>query len=115
MSTRPPRLVALLVASALLFAGAAVLSACGSGSSNRGATPSDAGTPTPGGTFVFPLPGEPVSIEPLNAQDASGLQVAHQVFRGSRSWVRNGDGVLTTQPDIAESWESKDAQTWIST
>ena len=92
MPTRPPRLVVLLAASALLFAGAVVLSACGSGSSNGGATPSDKGTPTPGGTFVFPLPGEPVSIEPLDAQDASGLQVAHQVFQGLTKWVLKADG-----------------------
>ena len=113
MLTRPPKLIALFAASALLFVGAAALSACGSGSSNGSAPPSDQGTPTPGGTFVFPLPGEPVSIEPLDAQDSSGLQVAHQVFQGLTRWVRDGDGVLTTQPDIAESWESKDAQTWI--
>ena len=53
-----------------------------------------------------------MSIEPLDAQDSSGLQVAHQVFEGLTRWQLD-DGVLTTAPGIAESWESKDAQTWI--
>ncbi len=92
--------------------GAASLAAC-DGGSGSGATPAaDEGTPTPGGTLVYPLPGEPVSIEPLNAQDSSGLQVAHQVFEGLARWVLD-DGVLATRPGIAETWESKDAQTWI--
>lgn len=97
---------------ALLVAGAASLAAC-DGGSGSGVTPAaDEGTPKPGGTLVYPLPGEPVSIEPLNAQDASGLQVAHQVFEGLARWVLD-DGVLTTRPGIAESWESTDAQKWI--
>jgi peptide/nickel transport system substrate-binding protein/oligopeptide transport system substrate-binding protein len=89
-----------------------MLAACSNGAGG-GATPAtDVGTPKPGGTPVYPLPGEPVSIEPLNAQDSSGLQVAHQVFEGLTRWQLD-DGVLTTQPGIAETWESKDAQTWI--
>lgn len=111
MSLRPHRL-ALLLAIAALLVGAAALSACASGTSDGGTT-SDEGTPKPGGTFAFPLPGEPLSIEPLNAQDASGLQVAHQVFQGLTKWVLSDDGVLGTEPDIAETWESTDAQTWI--
>ena len=67
---------------ALLFGGAAALAACASGSPDGGGVPTDKATPKPGGTFTFPLPGEPVSIEPLNAQDSAGLQVAHQVFQG---------------------------------
>ena len=113
MSLRPTRIAVLLAMAALLVVGAAALAACGSGSSGGGGATSDAGTPKPGGTFTFPLPGEPLSIEPLNAQDASGLQVAHQVFQGLTKWVLNDDGVLGTEPDIAEKWESTDAQTWI--
>jgi oligopeptide transport system substrate-binding protein len=93
--------------------GAANLVACSSGS-DGGATPAaDQGTPKPGGTLQYPLPGEPVSIEPLDAQDSSGLQVAHQVFEGLTRWELDDDGVLTTKPGIAEKWESKDAQTWL--
>ncbi len=114
MSSRPFRLVVLLAIAALLFGGAAALAACGSASSGGGGAPSgDGGTPKPGGTFTFPLPGNPMSIEPLNAQDASGLQVAHQVFQGLTKWVLDDDGRLITKPDIAESWESEDAQNWI--
>jgi peptide/nickel transport system substrate-binding protein/oligopeptide transport system substrate-binding protein len=112
MALRPLRLVVLLAMAALLFVGAAALGACASGSSDGG-VPKDKATPKPGGTFTFPLPGEPLSIEPLNAQDASGLQVAHQVFQGLTKWVLNDDGVLGTEPDIAKTWESADAQTWI--
>jgi peptide/nickel transport system substrate-binding protein/oligopeptide transport system substrate-binding protein len=113
MPARSLKLIVVVLALALLVAVPASLAACSSGSSD-GETPSDdQGTPKPGGTLVFPLPGEPVSIEPLNAQDASGLQVAHQVFQGLTKWVRNDDGVLVTEPDIAEKWESADAQTWV--
>jgi len=112
MPSRSRRLVVLLAAAALLVVGAAALASCASGSSD-GAGTSDEETPQPGGTFTFPLPGEPVSIEPLNAQDSSGLQVAHQVFQGLTRWVLNDDGVLVTEPDIAETWESADGQTWI--
>jgi oligopeptide transport system substrate-binding protein len=111
----PPRLLTLpvvLLAAVLLVVAAASLAACND-ASDAGPVNDDRGTPKPGGTLAFPLPGEPVSIEPLNAQDASGLQVAHQVFQGLTKWVRNGDGVLVTEPDIAASWESQDAQTWV--
>ena len=97
---------------ALLVGGAAALAACASGSSDGGGVPKDKATPKPGGTFTFPLPGEPLSIEPLNAQDSSGLQVAHQVFQGLTKWVLQDDGVLATEPDIADKWESADGQTW---
>jgi peptide/nickel transport system substrate-binding protein/oligopeptide transport system substrate-binding protein len=113
MSSRLPGILVLLAIAALLVAGAAALTACGGVSSGGGVPTDDEGTPKPGGTFACPLPGEPMSIEPLNAQDSSGLQVAHQVFQGLTKWVLDDDGVLTTEPDIAVSWESKDAQTWV--
>jgi peptide/nickel transport system substrate-binding protein/oligopeptide transport system substrate-binding protein len=112
----PPRLftlLALALAAALLVVAGASLAACADDASDAGPVKDEGGTPKPGGTLAFPLPGEPVSIEPLNAQDASGLQVAHQVFQGLTKWVRNDDGVLVTEPDIAASWESPDAQTWV--
>ncbi len=113
MPPRPSRLAALLLAAVLLLVAAASLAGCTGDSSDAGPAQNDEGTPKPGGTFVFPLPGDPVSIEPLNAQDASGLQVAHQVFQGLTKWVRDDDGVLVTEPDIAATWESADAQTWV--
>ncbi|HTX68870.1 MAG TPA: ABC transporter substrate-binding protein [Thermoleophilia bacterium] len=106
------RLVFLVLTAALLVIGAASLAACSRSSGDEGTPAADRGTPKPGGTLHYPLPGDPVSIEPLDAQDSSGLQVAHQVFEGLTRWVMD-DGVLATRPGIAESWESKDAQTWI--
>ena len=111
----PPRLlklVALALGLALLALAAGGLVSCGGGRSGGAAGDGDA-APQPGGTLVCPLPGEPVSIEPLNAQDASGLQVAHQVFQGLTRWTLDDDGVLVTEPDIAADWESTDAQTWV--
>ncbi len=35
------------------------------------------------------------------------------MFQGLTKWVRNDDGVLVTEPDIAVNWESTDAQTWV--
>ena len=113
MPPRPSRLAAFLLAAVLLLVAAASLAGCTDDSSDAGPAQNDEGTPKPGGTFVFPLPGDPVSIEPLNAQDASGLQVAHQVFEGLTKWVRDDDGVLVTEPGIAATWESADGQTWV--
>ncbi len=113
MRARPRNTVAVLLAAALLVVAAASLVACGDHPPDAGPVKDEGGTPKPGGTLTFPLPGEPVSIEPLNAQDAAGLQVAHQVFQGLTKWVRNDDGVLVTEPDIAANWESTDAQTWV--
>jgi oligopeptide transport system substrate-binding protein len=113
MRTSVPRFLTFLVAALLLVVAAASLAACNGDSPDGPPAKDDEGTPKPGGTVTFPLPGEPVSIEPLNAQDASGLQVAHQVFQGLTKWVRNDDGVLVTEADIAETWESADGQTWV--
>jgi oligopeptide transport system substrate-binding protein len=104
------RLIALFVVAVLAVVLSASLAAC-SLSSDDGVDVT-AAVPQPGGTLTFPLPGQPPSIEPLNAQDASGLQVAHQVFQGLTRWTLNDDGVLVTEPEIAASWESVDAQTW---
>jgi oligopeptide transport system substrate-binding protein len=108
-----PRFLKVLVTAGLLVVAAASFAACNGDSPDGTPVKDDEGTPKPGGTLTFPLPGEPVSIEPLNAQDASGLQVAHQVFQGLTKWVRNDDGVLVTEADIAETWESADGQTWV--
>ena len=35
------------------------------------------------------------------------------MFQGLTKWVRDDDGVLVTEPDIAATWESADAQTWV--
>ncbi len=40
------------------------------------------------------------------------MQVAHQVFQGLVKYVMNDDGEMVAEPDIAESWETTDSQTW---
>ncbi|MFA4964599.1 MAG: ABC transporter substrate-binding protein [Thermoleophilia bacterium] len=101
---------AYLVLAVLLVAGL-VLAACG-GSDDEGTTTTDEGTPKAGGTYNYPLSANPVSIEPLNAQESEGMQVAHQVFQGLAKYVMNDKGEMVAEPDIAESWETTDSQTW---
>lgn len=97
----------------LLVAGAALAACGGSGDGNGG--PSDEGTPVAGGIYSYPLGANPVSIEPVNAQETEGMQVAHQVFQGLAKYVLNDKGEMEAVPDIAESWESSDSQTWTFT
>ncbi len=97
-----------------LLAALLILSGCGSaGTGGPGASAVDA--PKTGGTYYFPLHAEPVSIEPLNAQEPEGMQVAHQVFEGLVKWQMNDAGVMVAAPGIAESWQTTDAQTWTFT
>ncbi len=111
MSSRDLSWRGLMVLAAVLVLGVAGLSACAGG--DPGVATSSAATPKPGGTYSFPVSADPVSIEPLNAQDAPGMQVAHQVFQGLTKWSLDDGGELVTVPSIAEKWESTDAQTWV--
>ena len=101
-----------VVAFCVLLAAALIVAGCGgAGSTDAGTASGD--TPHAGGTYKFPLLTDPVSIEPLNAQEPEGMQVAHQVFQGLAKWQMNQAGDMVAVPDIAASWETKDAQTWI--
>ena len=103
----------VVVLAALLLA-ALVLAGCGSaGKTDAGTDAGDA--PKAGGTYNYPLRADPVSIEPLNAQEPEGMQVAHQVFQGLVKWEMNDAGDMVAVPDIAESWKTTDAQTWTFT
>jgi oligopeptide transport system substrate-binding protein len=105
---------AAVAVSAVLLAAVLILSGCGSaGTAGPGASAVDA--PKTGGTYNFPLHADPVSIEPLNAQEPEGMQVAHQVFEGLVKWQINDGGVMVAAPGIAESWQTTDAQTWTFT
>ena len=68
----------LVILAGVLIVAGLLLGACGSSSSSS--SPSAAGTPKPGGTYNYPLTANPVSIEPVNAQESEGMQVAHQVL-----------------------------------
>ncbi len=102
----------LAVVAAILIVAALLLGACGSSGDGSSASPSSDGAPKPGGTYNYPLSANPVSIEPLNAQESEGMQVAHQVFEGLTKHVVNDKGEMEVAPSIAESWESTDSQTW---
>ncbi len=102
----------VILASVLIVAGL-VLGACGSSSEDT--TTTDQTTPVAGGTYNYPLTANPVSIEPVNAQESEGMQVAHQVFQGLAKYVMNDAGEMVAEPDIAEKWETTDSQTWTFT
>ena len=107
MSVRSGRISRLSLVAGALLALALAVAACGSTASDK-ASP---GTPKPGGTYNFPLGLEPPSIEPLNAQESEGMQVAHQIFQGLARYEPQADGSLLAVPDIAESWSSNDDAT----
>ena len=100
--------------SIVLIGAVLVLAGCGSAGTTDVAT-DDADAPKAGGTYNYPLGADPVSIEPLNAQEPDGMQVAHQVFQGLVKWEMNEAGDMVAEPDIAESWVTTDAQTWTFT
>jgi peptide/nickel transport system substrate-binding protein/oligopeptide transport system substrate-binding protein len=101
------------LAVAVLVVAAMLLAACGSSDegSSSGTATSEA-TPVAGGTYNYPLQANPVSIEPVNAQESEGMQVAHQVFEGLAGYVMNDKGEMVAEPLIAESWDTTDSQTW---
>ena len=103
----------LLILAAVLIVAGLVLGACGSSSSGGGsASPTAASSPVAGGPYNYPLTATPVSIEPVNAQESEGMQVAHQVFEGLAKYVMNDKGEMVAEPSIAESWDTTDSQTW---
>jgi len=102
----------LLAVAAVLIVAALLLGACGAKESTGNGGTGDQGKPVAGGTYNYPLSANPVSIEPVNAQESEGMQVAHQVFQGLTKYVLNDKGEMEAVPDIAEKWESTDSQTW---
>ncbi len=95
----------------LLMAVALALGVAACGPQSSDAPERQSGTPVPGGTYNFPLIAEPVAIEPLNAQETEGIQVAHQVFQGLVGYELQDDGSLEVVPRIAESWEVDETAT----
>ena len=70
-----------LIAGLLLIALALVLAACGSNSNNSSST-SSSSTPKAGGTYNYPLDGEPVGIAPNTYSESIGYNVVRQIFEG---------------------------------
>jgi len=66
--------------------------------------------PMNGGTLVYALPADPVSVTPLYGGDAAGLVIERNVFAGL---VDADPSTLRTVPVIARSWSSTpDARTY---
>ncbi len=64
----------LLVLAAVLVVAALLLGACGSSDTSTSSSPSSEGTPKPGGTYLAYLGSDPLSIEPLNLQEAEAAR-----------------------------------------
>lgn len=101
----------LVILAGVLIVAGLLLGACGS-SSSSGSSPAAQTSPKPGGTYNYTLSANPVSIEPVNAQESEGMQVAHQVFEGLVKYQMNAKGEMEAVPCIASSWDTKDSQTW---
>jgi len=98
---------------AFIVAAMLVLAACGGTEDEGGGGGSTGGgtEPKAGGTYNFPLTANPVCIEPLNAQESEGIQVAHQVFEGLVKYELQDDGSMQAVPCIAESWTANEDST----
>ena len=106
----------LVILAGVLIVAGLLLSACGSSDGGGGASPSAAATPKPGGTYVYPIGADPISIEPLNLQEADAAQITHQVFQGLYILALQPDGTTKAVPDLAEKTEmSPDAKTFTFT
>jgi len=106
----------LLVLAAVLVVAALLLGACGSSDTSSSASPTAAETPQPGGTYVMYLGSDPLSIEPLNLQEAEAAQITHQVFQGLYVLQEQADGTTASVPDLLEKMEmSADAKTFTFT
>ena len=105
-----------LIAAIVLVALALVLSACGS-SNNSGSSSSSSGTPKAGGTYNYPLDGEPVGIAPNTYQESIGYNVVRQVFEGLFKYKVAADGVtMNTVPSLCSGYKvSSDAKTFTFT
>ena len=86
------RTLCLSLAVLLLAAG------CGRGAA---APASPEPRPVNGGTLVYALPADPVSVTPLYGGDAAGLVIERNVFAGL---VDADPSTLRTVPVIARSW-----------
>ncbi|MCW2603897.1 MAG: ABC-type dipeptide transport system, periplasmic component [Pseudonocardiales bacterium] len=92
----------------------------GGGAAPSGSIPADAGTPEPGGTFVWNTTTEPPTLDPHKSASAlTQLAVSGLVYSKLLEFKTGRDtpyGSMTVQSDLAEKWEhSADAKTWTFT
>ncbi len=100
----------LMVLAMLLAVAGLVLAACGEDESTT--TPSDEGTPVPGGTFSFESTAEPGGIANWTVYESQGWNINHQMFEGLVEYSLQSDGTMKTEPVLAESWDSPDGKVW---
>ena len=112
----------LVRASMLGFSAVAIgglLAACGSVSNQSGTTSSAASVPAPqyGGTYNYPLDGDPVGITPNTYQESIGYNVVRQIFEGLMTYRLASDGVtMNTVPDLCTDYAmSSDAKVFTFT
>jgi peptide/nickel transport system substrate-binding protein len=73
-----------------------------------GAAPA-AGTPRQGGTLVWAMTSDPVTLAPFGVTNTSAYEPGNLCYESLVRWDRN----LAVQPALAESWEAPDKQTYI--
>ena len=100
----------LLLVTAVLIVAATLLAACGSSSTSSSSSPTAASTPKPGGTYNYVLGADPVAIDPVQAYEDQGLQVAYQCFQGLVQGEVDAQGNLVAKPGLATSWDTTDNQ-----
>ena len=105
-----------LIAGIMLVALALVLAACGSNSNNNSSS-SSSSTPKAGGTYNYPLDGEPVGIAPNTYSESIGYNVVRQVFEGLFKYKVSADGsTMNTVPNLCTKYTvSPDAKTFTFT
>jgi ABC-type oligopeptide transport system substrate-binding subunit len=82
LSRRSRRWIGLIALVAILIVAGLVIAACGSSSSSSSSSPTAASTPKAGGSYSYPIGADPISIDPLNLQEADAAQITHEVFQG---------------------------------
>ena len=90
-----------------------VLAACGSGRSS----PSASVVSKYGGTYNYPLDGDPLGIAPNTYQESIGYKVVRQIFEGLMRYEVAPDGLtMSTVPNLCTSYEvSSDARVFTFT
>jgi peptide/nickel transport system substrate-binding protein len=73
-----------------------------------GAAPA-AATPRQGGTLVWAMTSDPVTLAPFGVTNTSAYEPGNLCYESLVRWDRN----LAVQPALAESWETPDKQTYI--
>ena len=84
------------------------LAACGGRSAAIAGAGGSSGAPKYGGTYNYPLDGEPVGIAPNTYQESIGYNVVRQVFEGLMKYQVASDGVtMNTVPSLCTGYDGE--------